>query len=70
MGKQIEVMCSAPDCKRMVKISRFELFVMKLTSLIRGGSFTASLFCPEHNERITGGRCSDGDPTTNPDLNK
>ena len=31
--------------------------------------FSAAVFCPEHNERITAGRISDNDPTTNPDLN-
>jgi hypothetical protein len=64
----IEVICSAPDCKRLVKVDSTKLFFMKMGSFFRGGDFEAAVFCPEHNERITGGRESDGDPNTNPDL--
>ena len=70
MSKEIEVTCSAPYCKATVKTTKMELFMMKLKSLFHGGDFSAMLFCPEHEERITAGRKSDGDPNTNPDLNK
>lgn len=66
----IKVDCSAPLCPKKVDIDSTKLFFMKLSSLFKGGSFSAAVFCPEHNERITSGKVSDGDPNTNPDLNK
>ena len=62
--------CEAPECTRKVEVSFWQVIVMMFGSLFRGGSFSAAVFCPEHNERITNGRVSDGNPDTNPDLNK
>lgn len=64
----MRVTCSAPGCIRTVEVSRLQLLKDKSYSLLHGGNFVAFYFCPEHNERITGGRVSDNDPTTNPDL--
>lgn len=69
-NNKFTVNCAAPGCSKKVRTTRFELFFMKLGSLLRGGDFSAALFCPEHNERITAGRVDDGDPNTNPDLLK
>lgn len=67
-NEEIEVPCFAPLCPKKVKVKRLDLFFMKLKSLLKGGNFTAPTFCPEHDERVTGK--DDGDPNTNPDLNK
>lgn len=66
--EEIEVPCIAPLCSKKVKVKRRDLYFMKLKSLLKGGSFTAALFCPEHDERVN--KVDDGDPNTNPDLNK
>jgi len=64
------VNCIAPECKRKVEVGFLSYIGMCFGSLFRGGNFSAAVFCPEHNERITNGRVSDNDPNTNPDLNK
>ena len=64
------VKCAAPECDKMVQISGFEHLKNSFDSLFHGGDFADFQFCPEHKERITGGKFNDGDPSTNPDLNK
>lgn len=62
--------CAAPDCKEKIEVSVGEYVSEMFASMFRGGSFNAMFFCPEHKERITQGKVNDGDPNTNPDLNK
>jgi hypothetical protein len=62
--------CSAPECTKVIEVGWFQHLFNCFSSLRLGAQFAAMYFCPEHNERITAGRISDGDPATNPDLNK
>jgi hypothetical protein len=61
--------CAAPGCKKMVDISLFSYIKGCVYSLTHGGAFDTPVFCPEHKERITSGSFSDGDSSTNVDLN-
>jgi len=65
----MKINCSTPLCHNMVEINGWNYFMKKLYSLFHGGDFVAFVFCPEHDERVSGGKRSDGDPNTNPDLN-
>jgi len=60
--------CDAPGCRWGTAVGWWEHFFGCLASKLRGGTFTYLVFCPEHKERMLG--VDDGDPTTNPDLNK
>ena len=62
--------CAAPECKKIIKVTFLKYLSDCFASLAHGAQFAAMYFCPEHQERITAGRISDGDPNTNPDLNK
>lgn len=64
----MKIECDAPQCHRMVEISKWAHFKAKLASKMRGGDFAHFVFCPEHKERMTMGKYNDNDPTTNPDL--
>jgi len=61
-AKSGKYMCCAPQCSRLVDVSRTEA----ARSIAANGRVYA--LCPEHLERMTAGRISDGDPATNPDL--
>ena len=64
-GRMVETTCIAPLCGRKVMITTAEARESRWKN---HGEVVAA--CPEHLERLTAGRISDGDPTTNPDLNQ
>lgn len=64
----MKVACSAPDCKNKVEISGMRYIGKMTASVMRGGDFSAAVFCPEHDERMSGGKIDDNNPNTNPDL--
>lgn len=66
----MKVNCSAPLCKEKIEVGLGDYIGEMFASAFRGGSLNAMFFCPEHKERITQGKANDGDPNTNPDLNK
>ncbi|MBA3015476.1 MAG: hypothetical protein KKD63_16870 [Proteobacteria bacterium] len=63
--RRVETTCIAPLCGRKVMITAAEVRESRWKN---HGEVVGA--CPEHLERLTAGRISDGDPTTNPDLNK
>lgn len=69
-NKTIEIRCSAPMCSNMVAVPYHQYIKDKFLNLIHFGNYKSFVFCPEHKERITNGKFDDGDPNTNPDLNK
>ena len=66
----MELKCDAPGCGTIVIKNRIVHLYDKFYSKFHGGTFSSLVFCPEHKERITSGGFDDGDPTTNPDLER
>ena len=64
----MKMSCSAPQCFKMVEVSRIAHFKNRLYSLLNGGDFVSFVFCPEHAERMSNGTINDNDDTTNIDL--
>lgn len=55
--------CQAPLCNKKVRVK-------KRSFLKRIFGPNLPVLCPEHRERMTNGRVSDNDSSTNPDLDK
>lgn len=64
-GEEVSVTCDAPGCNHTVILSPEKA---KESKRLNQGRLVG--YCPEHLERLTAGRISDNDPTTNPDLNR
>ena len=61
--------CYAPGCSRYVVPTVFNTYTELQPWYLRlFKSPVVHVFCTEHLERITAGRLSDNDPSTNPDL--
>lgn len=64
-GRMVETTCLVPLCGKKVMITVTEARESRWKN---HGEVVGA--CPEHLERLTAGRISDGDPTTNSDLNR
>lgn len=60
--------CVAPGCSVELNINPLTYFFKCLYSILHGGTFSAAVVCPEHEEFLTHGEYNDGDDTTNPEL--
>lgn len=65
--KKILKFCDAPLCTNRIEVEVPDTFGEKLSYAFKQKK---SHFCPKHMERITNGKFNDGNPKTNPDLEK